>query len=201
MPIARMTAPLLALMLLSACVTINIYFPSAQAEEAAEKIIDDIIRQQQPPPADAAEPQARASGTLVLGLVLDFVIPPAQAAGMGDFEIDTPEIRRLRAQLKQRYAQLAPYFDAGAVGLTNDGLVALRDAGAVGLKQRAGLKRLIEGENQDRNALYRAIAEANGHPEWEPEVRRTFAEKWIEKARPGWWYQTDGGSWRQAGGP
>ncbi len=30
--------------LLSACVTINIYFPAAAAEKAADKIIDDVWR-------------------------------------------------------------------------------------------------------------------------------------------------------------
>jgi len=31
-----------AALLLSACVTINIYFPAAAAEKAADKLIDDI---------------------------------------------------------------------------------------------------------------------------------------------------------------
>lgn len=33
--------------LLSACVTINIYFPAAAAEKAADKIIDEIMQQKQ----------------------------------------------------------------------------------------------------------------------------------------------------------
>lgn len=31
-----------SLLALSACVTINIYFPAAEAEKAADKIIDDV---------------------------------------------------------------------------------------------------------------------------------------------------------------
>lgn len=35
-------APLALLLTLSACVTINIYFPAAAAEKAADRIIDDV---------------------------------------------------------------------------------------------------------------------------------------------------------------
>lgn len=41
----------IAALVLSACVTINIYFPAAAAEKAADKIIDEVwqIRQGQQP--------------------------------------------------------------------------------------------------------------------------------------------------------
>jgi hypothetical protein len=39
---------------LASCVTINIYFPAAAAEKAADKIIDEVWRTQKTPtPADA----------------------------------------------------------------------------------------------------------------------------------------------------
>ncbi|MDR2875001.1 MAG: hypothetical protein LBV44_03620 [Methylobacillus sp.] len=43
---------------LSACVTINIYFPAAAAEKAADKIIDEVwqIKDQQKPADDPAQP-------------------------------------------------------------------------------------------------------------------------------------------------
>ena len=52
-------------------------------------------------------------------------------------------------------------------------------------------------ENRDRTALYREIAKANGHPEWEAQIRATFAKTWIEKARAGWYYQDAAGAWKQ----
>jgi hypothetical protein len=42
MGFARIGFTLLATMLLGACVTINIYFPAAAAEKAADKIIDEV---------------------------------------------------------------------------------------------------------------------------------------------------------------
>jgi hypothetical protein len=42
---------------LAACVTINIYFPAAAAEKAADKIIDEVWQLQKPAPAQPAAPQ------------------------------------------------------------------------------------------------------------------------------------------------
>lgn len=44
-----------AALILPACVTINIYFPAAAAEKAADKIIDEVwqLKQEQQKPADA----------------------------------------------------------------------------------------------------------------------------------------------------
>ncbi|HSI38601.1 MAG TPA: hypothetical protein VK946_05970 [Methylotenera sp.] len=44
--------------LLSACVTINIYFPAAAAEKAADKIIDDVwqLKNQDKPTVNTVEP-------------------------------------------------------------------------------------------------------------------------------------------------
>ncbi|HZV60965.1 MAG TPA: hypothetical protein VFF75_00965 [Methylophilaceae bacterium] len=47
-----------AAIMLPACVTINIYFPEAAAEKAADKIIDDVwqLKQEQQKQQPAAEP-------------------------------------------------------------------------------------------------------------------------------------------------
>ena len=115
------------------------------------------------------------------------------AAAQSNLEIDTPAIAALRQSMQQRHAQLAPLYVSGAVGLANDGTVALRDASAIPLAQRGQMNAVIAAENADRAALYREIARANGHPEWEADVRKTFAQRWIERAQPGWWVQGPGG--------
>jgi uncharacterized protein YdbL (DUF1318 family) len=115
--------------------------------------------------------------------------------GQADLEINTPGIASLKASMQQRHGQLASFYASGAVGLTRDGNVALRDANAVPLAQRQQVNTLIAAENQDRAALYREIARANNHPEWERDIRATFAQRWIERAQPGWYYQNAAGAW------
>ncbi len=191
-----------AVWLLAACVTINIYFPAAQAEKAADRIVGEILgkekpaEQKAPPKGDKGAWLLPASGdSRIAATILDFFIPVAHAAP--NFSVDSAEIRQLKARMKQRNAQLLPYYRSGAIGFTADGLVAIHDAKAVPLRERNKLKSLIRAENADRNALYRAIAKANHHPEWEADVRAVFARKWVEKAGAGWWHRTADGQWRR----
>jgi len=114
-----------------------------------------------------------------------------------DLRVDTPAIQAIRASLRTYFRQLRPYFDSGAVGPTWEGNLATRDANLIPLAERQTVIRMVEADNEDRAALYREIARANGHPEWEGEIRSTFAQRWIERARPGWWYQTKAGAWVQ----
>ena len=131
----------------------------------------------------------------ILWMIVALVWMPLQALAAADLEINTPAISQLKNAMQSRHSQLASHYASGAVGLTRDGLVALRDAAAVPLAQRQAVNSLVAAENQDRQALYREIARANGHPEWEEEVRTTFAQRWVQKAASGWWVQNHGGAW------
>ena len=188
----------LPLFLLGACVTINIYFPTAAAEKAADKVIDEVWGKQ-PGQQDAApEPSSHyePGRAPVLLALLELSIPAAQAES-ADINISTPAIKNLEASMRSRHGQLAPHYASGAVGLTQDGLVAVRDPKAVPLKARRQVNQLVAAENRDRNALYREIAKANGRPEWEKDIRATFARRWIDRAQGGWWYQAAGGGWKR----
>mgnify|MGYP001341990858 CR=1 FL=1 len=48
---------LLSALLLHGCVTINIYFPAAAAEKAADKIIDEVWQLQKPVPPATPSPK------------------------------------------------------------------------------------------------------------------------------------------------
>ena len=123
------------------------------------------------------------------------MIPAAHAEA--DLDVSSPAIRTLTASMKARAADLDPYFTSGAIGLTSDGLVEIRDANAVALADRNKLKQLVADDNRDRKALYAEIASANGHPDWEADIRSTFAERWIANARAGWYYKSKAGAWTQ----
>lgn len=116
----------------------------------------------------------------------------AAAQAQGNLEINTPAIAALKASMQRRHAQLAPLYASGAIGLAADGSVTLRDASALPLAQRGGVNALVAAENADRKALYREVARANQHPEWETDIRRTFAARWIERAPSGWWVERNG---------
>ena len=99
--------------------------------------------------------------------------------------------------MKARHRQLEPFYKQGAVGIGADGKLRIRDMNAVSLRDRARVKQLVAEENRDRQALYAEIARVNGHPEWQDEIRATFARRWIDNAPSGWWYQDGSGNWKQ----
>ena len=134
------------------------------------------------------------NGLFAFYLLLVALLASPLALAAADLEINTPAISALKSSMQSRHGQLAAYYSNGAVGLTRDGLIAVHDAAVVPLAQRQSVNSLVAAENNDRNALYKEIASANGHPEWEAEVRNTFAQRWVQKAQSGWWYQ-DASGW------
>ena len=197
----KLTAALFlsSLFVLAACVTINVYFPSAAAAEAAEQFVEDVLAE--PGGADSSyyRPGDGPAETLrrLAGGLLDLVVPSAQAQ-QAQIDIDTPQINAIKSRMAARHrSTLAGFYDAGAIGFTADGFVAIRDRGAVDLSARRNLESAVADENRDRKAVYREIALANGHPEWEGQIQETFAAQWVANARPGWYYQAPDGSWRQ----
>jgi uncharacterized protein YdbL (DUF1318 family) len=193
----RIPVTLLCALFAVACVTINVYFPAEAAEKAADRIIRDVYGEDQPQPA--AEPHSRyespVSAQALAGVLLEWLIPAAHAAA--DLSVNTPAIRQLQADMERRHRELAPYYTSGAIGMTRNGEIALRDQKLVPLQDRNTVKKLVARENQDRSALYAEIARANGHPEWEADIRQIFARRWVDNAPPGWWYTDAGGAWKQ----
>ena len=212
----------LASLAAAACVTINVYFPAAAAEKAADQIIDSVTsggggaspaaprtapldtaaldaRDGLRPVASAADlRESRPVLLLAAGRVLEWLVPAAHAQAQPNIDISSPEIRAVTQSMQGRFAELEKYFASGVVGLTANGLVEVRDASAAPLAERATVKRLVAEDNKDRDTLYAEIARANGHPEWEADIRKTFARRWIERgAQPGWYYQDASGAWKQ----
>lgn len=112
-----------------------------------------------------------------------------------DLNITTPAVASLKKSMANRFAQLKPHFEAGVVGLTHDGIIALRDAATIDVKALVALDALIDEENKDRSTLYREIARANGRPEWESDLRTTFGKRWIDRMPAGWFYRDEKGGW------
>ena len=200
---------LLAPVAIVSCVTVNIYFPAAAAEKAADQIILDVWHQQggaaEATKAATTPPAAKNSGAKNEHSALDprRIVVAALSAISGeahaqnvDFNASSPQIEQIKARMASRFGELRPFLDSGAIGLTADGLIAVHDANAASLADRARMNQLVSAENKDRKALYQAIADANNQPSWAGQIQKTFAERWITQASKGWWYQS-GGGWKQ----
>ena len=183
------------LLLLSACVTVNIYFPAAAVQRAADEIVKETwggpsgeTEQIQPQSLRRFAPR----GTLSLGLVREAF---AQEA---DINVSNPAIRGLRESIKRRSGAIKPYMDKGNAGINQDGMLVVRSNEGLSLKERAEVQQLIQAENRDREALYAEIAKANNiPPDAVPKIKEIFARSWIDQAQSGWWVQDSQGNWKR----
>jgi uncharacterized protein len=197
----------LASLLIAACVTINVYFPAAAADKAADQMINEITGggakgSTTTPPQSHVVPVREGEPNFLVaafGNALYVLVPTANAQDAeAALNVSSPAVTRIKQSMSARFGEMEKFFASGAIGLTKDGLVDVRDLNAVALPDRATVKRLVSEDNADRAQLYTEIAKASNHPEWEADIKKSFAKRWVATgAKPGWYYQGDDGSWKQ----
>lgn len=181
--------------LLSACVTVNIYFPAAAVERAADQIVKETWGGPEQPVKKEEPRSSLMRPTTVAGL---FVFVGEASAQEADINVSNPAIRALKDSIKNRSGSIKPFMDRNNVGITRDGLLTVRTTEGLNLKERAEVQQLVDAENRDREALYLEIAKANNiAQESVPKIKMIFAKSWIEQAQPGWWIQDPQGNWKK----
>jgi uncharacterized protein len=173
-----------------ACITVNIYFPEATVRQTAQEIVDEI--QKKAAEKSGQEPVKQLSA---LPIKVGFSFVPA-AYAQEETTVSNPAIRALKDSIADHLASLMPSFAAGNVGLTNKGLVEIRDEAGLSLQAKAALRKLVKEDNDDRLKLYAEVAKAlNIEASQIERIQKIFAENWIKGAKPGWWIQQEDGAW------
>jgi len=174
-----------------ACVTVNIYFPAAKVEKAAEKIVDEVYQ-------DKGAQEKKPGDSSSLEMFLAWLGPREAWAGANAATVSNAAIRALKNQIAQRHGQLAPYYQEGAIGIMKNGLLAVRNVKGLPMAQVANLRRLVSADNAARGRPYQEIARAmNLKGGQVGEIQKIFAKVWRDKAAPGWFIQEDNGAWRR----
>ena len=202
------------LTLTCARITVNVYFPAAELEDAATQI-EQEIRSDTPdggapgapspaPSSDSvpkplAEPKPQGAILWPLWRHVHLTIGPAIAEAQEiNVNIKTPTIRSLIASRKQRYASLRPLLDQCILGETQNGLVELTSQPGISLKDKALAKQLRDQENRDRQRLYQEITTANNLPAARVgDVAAIFAHVNQREAQRGWCIQEANGKWQK----
>ncbi len=89
------------------------------------------------------------------------------------------------------------FYEAGEIGLGQDGFIYLRDSAKMSLAKHQIAEKLIDAENQERKALIQALADSNGRRDAEPEVWELMRERWYKQWKSGWWLRDAEGKWSQ----
>ena len=162
------------------CLTINIYFPEAEVKKTADEIVEKVRK------SDKEEEKEKKESFSLMPL----------AYAQEETKVTNPKIRALEQSLGERFPKLEPFFNGGNIGETSDGFIQVRDESALSLQQKAMLRNLVKDENDDRKSLYAEVAAAMDiDPKQINRIQKIFADKWIEKAKAGWWIQKENGEW------
>ena len=173
-----------------ACITVNIYFPEATVKQAAEEIVNEI--QKKAAEKTGEEPIKQLS---VLPQAVSFSLVPA-AYAQEETTVSNPAIRALKESIADHLAAMMPSFAAGNIGLTNKGLVEIRDEAGLNLQAKAALRKLVKEDNGDRMKLYAEVAKVlNIEASQIERIQEIFAENWIKGAAASWWVQQEDGAW------
>jgi len=168
------------LMLLFACVTINIYFPAEKVESVAGKIVDDV-RGKKKPPAEK-KPSSDKDSRLLEKTLLAFTCSTAYADET--LTVSNPTIRALKQRMRDRYTRMKPFYEKGFLKEGDDGYVKMKKVGGLGLKQTRDLKSLVSAENADRKKLYMEIARAlKIDPSQVNRIGNIFGKEWQRSVR------------------
>lgn len=185
--VSRVLLLAVAVFVVLSCVTVNIYFPAAEAQKTAKEIVDEVRGVKE-------APKEREEGSH------SFLWVRKAYAGERALEVSNATIRALKDSMKKRYPQLKVYLARGILGESLDGYLVLRREEGLSLKEKARVRRLMKAENDDRRALYQAVAQALGiDPSQIPRLGRVFAKEWERTAPPGTWVEVKPGEWKRKG--
>lgn len=182
------------LMLTLACITVNVYFPTAEVQSAADKIVEDV-RASQP---SSTEDKSTPKESMLRRSLRSVILLEGYAYAQADIDISTPNIRALRDSIKKRFESLLPLYEKGIIGESKDGMLSIRSLDNLGLKEKGETNKLVKEENKDRENLYLEIVKANDLPaDSLSQIKELFANSWRKSAKKGWWIQKDNGDWEK----
>ncbi|MDA8428582.1 MAG: DUF1318 domain-containing protein [Geobacteraceae bacterium] len=205
--------------LLAACaiITVNVYFPEKAVKEAYKSLDDMLLKDSadktpgavKPPGVPPGKSDGKPQSFLFNELPGFSFCAVAQAAEnyADDLAIELasmPEVLKAYDDMNKRMPRLDALFDSAAVGLTNQGLVSVRDRTKLSPQDQ----QLVTQENQSRklivNSMAKAILKITKVQESKPALDQvlgkaaaTYADTKREASKPGWWIQLSNGRWVQ----
>lgn len=163
-----------AILLIGACVTINIYFPAEKVESVAGEIVEDI---RGPQPEKSPVPEKKQQGYLRDRSIFAFLVSTAWAEEITT--VSNPAIRELKNRMKNRYPQLKPWFASGVLKEGGDGYVVIAQTDSLSVRDKGTVRNLLGAENNDRKSLYLEVAKAlNIDTSQVDRVAGIFAKEW-----------------------
>ena len=182
-------------------ITVNIYFPEKEVEEAFKILEKELMT----PEGEKQEPKpdAKPESSIKFELVTSaYAQEPGLSEKIAEMMKKMPDVVNAYKQMGVRIADIHKLADNGAVGIGNNGMLIFREEELLTPDQ----KKLVAAENENRKTIFNGMAKAiiriNRAPENEqnlkqvmPQAMKLFAAVRQEMAKKGWWIQSPDGNW------
>ena len=199
--VAVLTGMLFFAVLSCMMITVNIYFPEKEAEEAFKILEKELMT----PEGEKQEPKpdAKPESSIKFELVTSaYAQEPRLSEKIAEMMKKMPDVVNAYKEMGARIADIHKLADNGAVGIGNNGMLIFREEELLTPDQ----KKLVAAENENRktisNGMAKAIIRINRAPENEqnlkqvmPQAMKLFAAVRQEMAKKGWWIQSPDGNW------
>lgn len=208
-----------ALLTSCAIITVNVYFPEKAVKEAYKSLDDMLLKksgekgateEKQPPVDEQKAPETKPQSRLfdeLPSLSLVSVAHAEDSSYADNLAIElsgNDAVLKAYDEMRQRLPKLTALYETGAVGLTSQGLVMVRDKTKVTPQDEA----LVKAENASRKTVVlnmaKAILKLNKQKESKAAMDQvmgkaaaTYADTKREESKPGWWIQLPNGRWVQ----
>jgi len=117
-------------------------------------------------------------------------------AGSRELDVSNATIRTLKNRIKSNYPLLRQWLIQGVLAENYNGFIVMKNEGGLNLKARVQAKRTMEEENNNRKALYAAVAKALDIPSSEVgRIGKIFAQHWQRAVPNGTWIEPAPGKW------
>jgi len=204
--------------LLAACaiITVNVYFPAEDAKEAYKSLDGMLLKnsEEKAPEGDKPVPELKTPQAGPQSRLFDKIpslsfcsVAYAASNFSDDLAVELagmPEVNKAYEEMSQRLPRISALFNSGAIGLTSQGLVIVRDKTKITAQDEA----LVQAENQSRktvvNSMAKAIIKLTKQAPDEATLQQvlgkaaaTYAEAKREAAKTGWWIQLPNSRWVQ----
>ncbi|MBE0427455.1 MAG: DUF1318 domain-containing protein [Nitrospirae bacterium] len=195
-----LTAVFFSMMVSCAVITVNIYFPEKEVQEAYKQLEKELM--QTDGQDEDRKPGERPESSIKFYLVSPAYAQEANLAEkISEIVKKMPDVVNAYKEMGARITEIDRLRDSGAVGEGNKGLLVVREG-----KLSPADQKLLEMENENRKTVIqgmaRAIIRLNRLPENEenlkmvmPQAVEQFAALRRDSAKKGWWIQDANGNW------
>ena len=198
----------LSILLIScAIITVNIYFPEKEVQEAYKALEKELMTPEGNKPEGTPEKKTETppQSSIRWEWVPSAMAQASELSGeISNVVKKMPDVVAAYREMGSRLSKIDRLRDSGVVGEGKNGLLAVRDEKGVTPADRS----LISAENENRgtimNGMARAIVRINRVPENEQNIKQVmpqaveqFASVRRSSAKKGWWVQESDGNWSQ----